>query len=799
MDTLLQDVRYGVRQLFRQRGSSLVAIVTLALGIGVSTAIFSVIDATMLRPLPYPAPEQLVSVGVEELRAEGRWSRPTASMADMRAWQEATDVVSQVAGWGSAFRGRITDGPAPERIRVAHFTEDYLAMHGVTPVLGRGFTRADTEYGAPLVALLGYGYWQSRFGGKTDVIGQTIRLEEDVATIVGVLPQWFNAATPLSTPLQLDPQWFARRGSGRVSVYARLRPGISLEQARAALSSRTTPGTAGRDGVSREARAYVTSRLDTAVTQYRSTVNVLAGAVGLILMIACVNVAGLLLARGAARHTELAVRASLGAGRGRLMRQLLTEAAVLALPAAAFGLLLAWLSLDTLVANIPLALPSNSPVTLNLKVLALTAALLVPTTLLFGLAPALRLSRVKGGRALGRSTRQVGASLSNRGGQVLIGAEVALAVVLVAGAGLMIRSFARISGVDLGFTTDRLMTMEVLPLEGGVPAQKEYYVQLLQRLRTLPGVTSAGLVDNFALGGGTAFTSLTAEGRDQFMSVFETLPGYFETLGTPVRQGRLLSDAEYASGFRGVVLNESAARKLFPEGGAVGRTVARATQPEPWTVIGVVADLRHGGPLSSLEREQERLQAFFPLAPSEDDNQAMTIVVRTGTRMPGLGDQLRQTAQSIGPRVLVERIRSADDLFAERVITPRRRTVLLGLLGALGLTLALVGVFGMTGYAVTRRTPEIGVRMAFGARPSQVVRTIVRDSALPIALGVAAGVGGALLASRTIESFLFQTTRNDPATLAIVAVALALTACVAAVVPALRAAKVDPATSLRSE
>jgi putative ABC transport system permease protein len=800
VDALLQDVRYGARQLVRQRGSSLIAIVTLALGIGVSTAIFSVIDATMLRPLPYPQPDQLVSVGVEEKRAQGSWGRPTASMADMRAWQQATDVISHAAGWGSAFRGRIVDGPEPERIRVAHFTEEYLPMHGVTPILGRDFTRADTEYGAPLVALLGYGYWQSRFGGDAGVIGQTIRLEDDVVTIVGVLPRWFNAATPLSTPLRVDPKVFDRRGTGRVSVYARLRPGVSLEQASAVLSSRTAPGRPGRDGTTPESRAYVTSRLDAAVTQYRTTVNVLAGAVGLILLIACVNVAGLLLARGAARRAELAVRASIGAGRARLMRQLLTEAAVLAIPAAGLGVLLAWLALDALVANIPLTLPSNSPVTLNLKVLAFTAALLVPTTLLFGLAPALRLSRVNGGSALGRSARQVGASLSNRGGQILIGAEVALAVVLVAGAGLMIRSFARISAVDLGFNPDGLVTMEVLPLERSPAAHTEYYLQLVQRLRTVQGIQSVGLVDNFPLGGGTSYTDLSVEGRSRFMSFFEAFPGYLETLGVTVRQGRLLTEADFASGFRGVVLNESAARALFPDGGAVGRTLVRLGSDEPWTVIGVVGDLRHGGPLNPLGREQERLQAFFPLRSSESElTQAMTVVVRTTGSVPGLADRLRRTAVSIGPRVLVERIRRADDLFAERVITPKRRTVLLTLLGALGLTLALVGIFGMTGYAVTRRTAEIGVRMAFGARPDQVVRTIVRDSALPILTGVSLGVGAAFLATRTIESFLFQTTRNDPATLAAVAVVLALSGCLAAVVPAMRAAKVDPATSLRSE
>ncbi len=282
------------------------------------------------------------------------------------------------------------------------------------------------------------------------------------------------------------------------------------------------------------------------------------------------------------------------------------------------------------------------------------------------------------------------------------------------------------------------------------------------------------------------------------MSVFEVLPGYFETIGGTLKQGRFPTDAEFAAGFRGVVLNESAAKAFFPEGGAVGRTLTRMGQDEPWTVIGVVGDLRHGGPLGRPD-EQEKLQAFFPLAPSEGTTEAMVVVIRTSGETPGLADQLRRTALSIGPRVLVERIRSANDLFADRVLTPKRRTVLLGLLGALGLTLALVGVFGMTGYAVARRTSEIGVRMAFGARPDQVVRTIVRDSALPILIGVAVGVGAALLATRTIESFLFQTAPNDPVTLAAVAALLALTGCVAALVPALRAAKIDPAVSLRSE
>lgn len=796
MDALIQDIRSGIRQLLQQPGSSIVAIVTLALGIGVSTAVFSVIDATMLRPLPYPDPEQLVRV-YPEIDSNGRVSHPTASMEDMRNWQEADDVFASVAGWGSAFRGRIVEGPEPERISVLHFTEDYLSMHGVTPLLGRDFRREDCDPGAPLVALLGYGYWQSHYGGREDVLGETIRFDTEIATIVGVLPAWFNASTPVSIPLRIPAEEYTRRGTGRVGVYGRLQAGVTVEQAQERLSARMAEGTGPR-GDTGEVRAWVTSRLEDSVSRSRTTINVLAGAVGLILLIACVNVAGLLLARGAARRAELAVRVALGARRKRLARLLFTESIVLALPAGVLGALLAWLSLDAIVANIPLSLPTNSPVAVNLKALAFTAGLLVPTTLLFGLVPAIRLSHVRVGTALAGGGRQIGSSLSRRGSQLLIAAEVALAVVLVVGAGLMIRSFVRITAVDLGFDSDDLVTMQVLPLERTPAAHKDYYTALLDRVRTIPGITSAGLVDNFVLGGGTSFTGVTVTGTSTGVSVFQMTPGYMETIGAKLREGRLLTDTDYATGLRGAVINESAARELFPDGSAVGRELTRAGAEEPWTVLGVIADLRHGGPLNT--RSLNQPQIFFPFEPTENDlNQAMMIVMRPSEETPGLANELRQAAVAINPRVLVEGIRSIDDWFGDRVITPRRRTVLLGLLGGLGLVLALVGVLGMTAYAVARRTAEIGVRIAFGARPGQVVQMILRDAAVPIGVGTVLGVGGAWLATRVIESFLFETTPTDPPTLAAVALVLAGTACLAALAPAIRAARVDPASSLRVE
>jgi predicted permease len=795
MGTLGQDVRYGVRLLLRQRGSTMVAIVTLGLGIGVSTAIFSVIDATMLRPLPYPHPEQLVTVGPQERRPDGRVGSPTASMEDMRTWQQATDVFSMVAGSGSAFRGRIVEGAEPQRIDVSHFTEDYLPMHGVTPIIGRNFSRDDTDPGAPLVALLGYRYWQTEYNGREDVVGQTVRFDTEVATIVGVLPSWFNARTPVATPLRIPLPEFSRRGTGRVSVYARLRPDVTLEQAQARLSARLQGQTLSDGSKTTPAGVWMRSRLESALGQYRTTINILAGSVALVLLIACVNVGGLLLARGAARQSELAVRASMGAGRVRLIRQLLTESLLLGICGAALGVLLAWISLDAIVANIPLTMPSNSPVALNLKVLGATAALLVPVTLLFGLIPAIRLSRVRIGSVLARAGRQRGTALSRRGGQLLIAAEVALAVILVTGAGLMVRSFLRIASVDLGFARKGLVVMDVLPLDRTPSVHEQYYASLLEQIRRLPDVTAAGIVDNFTLGGGMTFSSISVAGKSGNTTMFMATPGYFEAIGSRVKAGRL--PASRVADQRGVVVNEIAARTLF-DGTAVGRQFTRlGPDSQPWTVLGVIQDLRHGGPLWTRQQEP---QVFFPLTVTEYDlNTSMMVVVRPAGDAAGLADRLRRLASGLGPRVLVERIRTSEEMFGTAVVTPRRRTVLLGLLGGLGLLLALVGVFGMTAYSVTRRTAEIGVRMAFGAQPGQVVTAILRDAVLPIVIGTALGVGGALLATGVIRSFLFATEPNDPMTLVAVAVTLAVSGCLAALVPAARAAKVDPVASLRAE
>ncbi len=790
LEQLLQDIRYGIRQLARARGWSVVAVLTLALGIGASTALFSVIDAAMLRPLPYPNPDRLVTIRTEVDFPDGSVSQPMPSMDDMRAWQNADDVFLSVAAWGGAFGGRIADGPEPERIQVFEFTEDYLSMHGVTPFLGRDFSFEDMRAEAPPVALLGYGYWQSRYGGRTDAIGESIRLSDGVATIVGVLPRSFNTGSPVSRPLRVPLDEASSRGTGRVSVYGRLQPGITIDAASERLSSLTVPGRA------LEARAIVDSRLNLTTDGYGTTVNVLVAAVALILLIACVNVAGLLFARGTARQPEFATRFSIGAGWPRLTRQLLTESLVLALAGAVVGVGLASVALDAIVANIPMSIPENSAVEINLRVLAGTAALLIPTVVVFGFMPAILLSRVNLAQAFAHGARHsVSSTLSRRGGQMLIVAEVALAAILVVGAGLMVRTYARLAAFDLGFDPDGLVAMEVLPLSPDPGVHETYYLELLSHLRATVGIASAGGVDNFSLGDSMMFTAVQVGGESTLITMFRVLPGYFETIDVELLDGRLPTDQDHASGYRGAVINRAAARRIFPDGAAVGRRFTRLGQSERWTVLGVVGNIRHGGPLSV---QLTNSQVYLPFEASEANmTRAMTIVVRPSGSGPNPLGQLRSVAQSVGPRVLVESVRTADDWFGDRVATPRRRTLLLGLLGGLGLVLTLVGVFGITAYAAARRTAEIGVRIAFGATRPQVVWMIVRDSVVPIVAGTLLGLGGAAVGARIIRTFLFQTEPTDPLTFVAVALMLAGAGTLAALIPAFRASRVDPTRTLR--
>ncbi|MEJ7809817.1 MAG: ABC transporter permease [Gemmatimonadaceae bacterium] len=799
MSSLLGDLRYAVRTLARSRGFTLVAVAALALGIGANTAIFTVVNAVLLRPLAYREPARLVHLW-QRFGAEQGGGQLAISPPEFVVYREQSRSFESMGAF-FPFGFNLTDTENPERVDGALVTSAVFTTLGVQPMLGRVFTPEDEREGAERVAVLSYGLWRRRFNADPRVVGKTYQSGGRPVTVAGVMPRSFKwANAELWRPLGFTAQDLANRSSHYLSVVARLRPGVTVEQAEADVKSLATQLGGTSDGV------YLNTLHRELVGNVRPVLLVLWGAVGLVLLIACANVANLLLSRGASRQREVAVRTALGASRGRLVRQLLTESILLALVGAGAGLLLALWAIKLLVVAAPVSIPRLDEIRVDAAVLAVTLGVSVLTGVLFGAVPALQASRINLHETLKEgNARASGGMRQRRLRRVLVVSEIAFSLVLLVGAGLLIRSVARLGGVKSGIAQpERLLTMRTNLPPTAYPDDARrvaFYRALLERVATLPGVRGAAVTSVLP------FTSQRISGSLQLferprqsggypeVNIRWVSPGYFRTMGVPLRRGRLLSDADREGTARVVVINETLARQLWADRDPIGQRVSYLTaedQPVWREVVGVVADVRNAGLIDDVQIE---LYASYV----QETHPEMTLIVRTTGDAAAMTDAVRRQVREVDPRQPVFGITTMARLMAESISRQRFSMLVLGTFAGVALLLAALGIYGVVSYTVAQQVREIGVRRALGAQERDVIRLVLRQGAAVTALGVAAGVAGALVVTRLLARLLFGVTPTDPLTFVGVSALLAAVALGATYLPARRAARVSPMVALRSE
>jgi putative ABC transport system permease protein len=805
MDRLLQDIRYALRSLRKNPGFALVAVLTLALGIGANSAIFSVINGVLLHPLPFRDADRLAMVWIDNQPLGIR--QDITSYPTYQDWRDQNRVFSDMA----AFRPHevnLTGGFEPERIARTAVTATFFGVLGVEPVRGRGFTAEEEQEGNDRVAVLSHGLWQRRFGGDPGVIGTTVQMNEQEFSVVGIAPRGFGfpANTELWIPLAPSEQVREARGVFWLYTIGRLQPGVTMEMAQTEMS-----GIAARIGQEYEVFSpfgvFVQPVRDYLVGDVRTALLVLLGAVAFLLLIASANVANLLLARASAREREIAVRTALGASRGRITAQLLTESVVLGLAGGALGLLFAVGGVRVLRALSPADLPRIELVQVDSTVLGFTFLIALLTGIAFGLVPSLQVS----GNQLTETLREGGRGMagSHRGRRTrkaLVVGEVALALVLLIGAGLLIQSFARLRSVDPGFQPENVLTVR-LALGGSQymePARViGFYDELLGRVQQIPGVASAAAASDILLPELANSARVTIEGRATTpaeeaieVPIDAVTPGFFRTFGTPLLRGRDFAATDTEESTLVAIINETMARRFWPDTDPIGKRYRYGTGPDnqsPWrTVVGVVADARRSG-----VEQEARPSTFLPHR--QRPSPAMTLLVRTTADPLALVSAVRREVREIDPNQPMAEIATLEALLSERLAQRRFNAVLLGVFSALALLLAIVGVYGVIAYMVNQSTREIGIRMALGARSVDVLRLVLRQVSTLVLLGIGIGVATALVLSRTLSGMLFGTSPTDPATYVGIALLLTVTALIASYLPARRATRVDPMIALRAE
>jgi putative ABC transport system permease protein len=811
MEALLQDFRYAARTLRKAPGFTALVVLTLALGIGANSAIFSVVDGVLLRSLPFAEPERLVMFGTT--RHDEEPQAGTLSPPDFMSLRENTRAFADVVAFTSG-GGALTGGGEPEHIEVVWVSAGFFELLGAQPALGRGFLPEENQPGNTEVAVLSHQLWQQSFGADPGIVGATVTVNGITRTVVGVAPPGFSFPEnrPLWAPLPYSESFSSETAQNRraqyLSVLGRIRPGTTLEQARAEVSTLAARLEQEFPETNTGIRLAVLPLHEVMVGKVRTPLLILLGAVGLVLLIACANVANLLLARAAARQGEMAVRAALGAERGRLVRQLLTESLLLGLLGGVLGLLLASWGTALLTTLQPEGIPRLENIAVDGTVVAFTAAVALLTSLLFGLVPALQATRTDLAAMLKEGGR---GALPGRQGQrtrsLLVVAEMALAVMLLIGAGLLLRSFLELQRVDPGFRPEQTLAVDLSLPSRNYPEEHQrvaFYQALLERLRALPGVHEVGAVSILPMANGRMAITFDVEGREPappgeepVLEVRVATPGYFGAVGIPLRRGRVFTDADHTAAPQAVLLNETAAQRYFPGEDPIGRRILLGWTPTEGRhaggeVVGIVGDVRQLGPGEDFLPEVYLPHAQVPQV-------GMSVVLRAAADPLALAGAIRAEVRAVDPNLPISSLRTLDQVVSRAVAQPRFYMLLLSIFAVVALVLAAIGIFGVMAYMVAQRTREIGIRIALGAEPS-AVRHMVVGRALRLTIGgVVIGGLGALALTRVLESLLYGVSTTDPLTFVAVGILLSGVALLASYLPARRATHVDPMIALRAE
>jgi putative ABC transport system permease protein len=810
VNNLGNDLRYGFRMLVKSPGSTAVAMIALALGIGANSAIFSVVNAVLLRPLPYKDPGRLVVLW--ETKLSKGILQEQVSPPDYRDWSEQQRGFEKVA----ALREQpavLTGGQLPERLETALVSPSAFELLGVRAALGRTFLSEEAEPGRDRVALLGYGFWQRRFGGDPGILGKKAIVDGNSLTIVGVMPSGFrllDTPSELWMPYTLDAKELSQRGFRTLRVIGRLKPGVSPDQASAEMRSIAGRVEQQYPDTNAGYSTKVVALRDQLVGDIGPTLWTLLGAVVFVLLIACANVASLLLARGGSRDKEIVLRMALGANPARLLRQLLTESVLLALAGGLLGLALAAWSISVLARFGPANLPRLEEINIDWRVLAFTLTVSLATGILFGLAPALLTVRSDLNSVLKTSGRgNTGSRSRARWRNALVASEIASCVVLLTGAGLLIRSFLRLESVNPGFQPDHVLTMQIALPETRYSGEKValFYHQLVDRMRALAGVQYAGIARNLPLSGADASLNFVVENQpvesaaEQSRAKYRAASAdYFAALGIPLVRGRYFdrTDGEKTPGV--VILNNTMARRFWPNEDPIGKRLKAGFDGSQWcTIVGIVGDVKHTGLDAATNAEMYYHYLQIPPELMGFVEGTMTLVLRTQGEPNSMVSAVRGEVQRLDADLAVFNVKTMQDLVGGSLAQPRFRTLLLGVFAVVALILAATGLYGVIAYAVTQRTNELGVRMALGAQNSDVLKMVVGEGAQLAAIGIGVGLVVAVPLMRIISRLLFGVNAYDPLTFLGTCCVILLVALAASYLPALKAIKVDPLVALRQE